>query len=131
MLGFIAVICIAIYEVMPISEEIKELFFPLFEDITMNERLNRFSLRFPQEKLLLFDRLCDIINKDYSKINRWVKACAIDLLDKIRESSTEELEKILAANIINPDPMLSELAGWKLFNGEKATGIGTIAVSHI
>jgi len=101
---------------MMISEEIKELFFPLFEDITMNERLNRFSLRFPQEKLLLFDRLCDIINKDYSKINRWVKACAIDLLDKIRESSTEELEKILAANIINPDPMLSELAGWKLFN---------------
>ena len=101
---------------MMISEEIKELFFPLFEDITMNERLNRFSHRFPQEKLPLFDRLCDIISKDYSKINRWVKACALDLLDKIRDIGTEEKEKILAANIVNPDPMLAELAGWKLFN---------------
>ncbi|MEI6887817.1 MAG: hypothetical protein ACOYM0_06995 [Bacteroidales bacterium] len=101
---------------MMISQDIKELFFPIFEDITMNERLNRFSIRFPQEEMSLIDRLCDIINMDYSKINRWVKACAIDLLGKTPSSEPEKCEEILAANVVNPDIMLSELAAWVLFN---------------
>jgi HEAT repeat protein len=104
---------------MMISEEIKELFFPIFEDIPIQERLNRFSIRFPQEKLTFQERLFDIINKDYTKINKWTKACALALLDEPVFQSPEMKIEILAANFVNPDPMLSELAALILYNGNR------------
>ena len=100
---------------MIISDEIKVLFFPIFEDLSIHDRLNRFSLRFPQEKLTLFERLADIINKDYSKINRWTKACAIDMLSNLHPDESLKTEELLAANLVNPDPLLGELAAWILY----------------
>ncbi|MEI7500468.1 MAG: hypothetical protein WCK84_08445 [Bacteroidota bacterium] len=100
---------------MIISDEIKELFFPIFEDLSIHDRLNRFSLRFPQEKLGLFERLEEVINKDYSKINRWTKACAIDTLSHIQKVDSSKTEELLAANIVNPDPLIGELSAWILY----------------
>ena len=104
---------------MLISEEIKELFLPIFEDLSIHDRLIRFSQRFPQEKLTLTERIEDIINKDYSKINRWVKACAIELLMHIHNDDSTKTVELLAANLVNPDPLLAELAGWILFSTYK------------
>jgi hypothetical protein len=100
---------------MIISDEIKVLFFPIFEDLSIHDRLNRFSLQFPQEKLTLFERLADIINKDCSKINRWTKACAIDMLSNLHPDESLKTEELLAANLVNPDPLLGELAAWILY----------------
>ena len=100
---------------MTISTEIKELFFPIFDDLPIQDRLNRFSQHFPQEKMGVFDRIEEIVNKDYSKINRWTKACAIDLLARVQDSEPEKIRELLAANVVNPEPMLSELSGWALY----------------
>ncbi|MCX6225506.1 MAG: hypothetical protein NTV01_12285 [Bacteroidia bacterium] len=104
---------------MMISDEIKELFFPVFEDLAIQDRLNRFSVRFPQEKLTLFGRIGDIINTDYSRINRWTKACAIDMLTHVHPDDSIKTEELLAANLVNPDPLLGELAAWILYNSDR------------
>lgn len=101
---------------MMISGEIKELFFPIFEDLSIHERLNRFRIRFPQEKLNLFERLQEIINKEYSKVNKWTKACAINMLGQIEGENRVPAGKLLAANVVNPDPLLSESAAWILYS---------------
>ena len=99
---------------MLISDEIKALFFPIFEDLSIHDRLSRFSMRFPQEKLSLYERICDIINIDYSKVNSWTKACAIDLLPKIQTEDPAETMELLAACLVNPNPLIGELAAWIL-----------------
>ncbi len=99
---------------MTISGEIKELFLPVFDDLPITERLHRFSVRFPQEKLSLFERLAEIINKDYSTINRWTKACAIEMLDAVETDDLSQVRELLAANLVNPDPLLGELSAWIL-----------------
>ncbi|MFA6129177.1 MAG: HEAT repeat domain-containing protein [Bacteroidales bacterium] len=100
---------------MMISDDLKVLFFPVFEDLPINDRLNRFSVRFPQEKLTVFERIEDIIISDYSRVNRWTKACAIDLLSRIPPEDTTGTQELLAANMVNPDPLLGELAAWVLY----------------
>ena len=99
---------------MTVPEEVKEMFLPLFEDISISERLSRFSLRFPQEKLSPCDRLKEIVNKDYTKINAWTKACATDLFGLIIKESSPDACQFLAANIVNPEMLISEVAAWHL-----------------
>ncbi|MDD4603724.1 MAG: hypothetical protein PHF97_07950 [Bacteroidales bacterium] len=111
---------------MLISEDIKELFFPLFEDLSINDRLLRFNVHFPQEKLSSEERLHDIINKDYSKISKWTKACALEVLGQSDYLSTPSNCELLAANVVNPDPMLSEMAAWVLYHKNKEYFFNTI-----
>lgn len=99
---------------MMISGELKELFFPIFEDLSIQERLSRLTHRFPQERLPLADRLNEIINSEYSTVNRWVKACAIRMIGTINAGSDPELMRLLAAQLVNPDPLLGETAAWVL-----------------
>jgi len=100
---------------MMISEEIKELFFPIFEDLSIHEKLTRFSNRFPQEKLSFHERILDIIDKDYTKIDKWSKACAIAIYDQPDLPLPESAIDMLEANFVNPDPLLAELAAWILY----------------
>jgi len=111
---------------MTISDDIKELFFPIFEDLSIVEKLHRFSLRFPQETMTMVKRIEDIINKDYSKINRWTKACAIHTLSHIPEDDSVMAEALLAANIVNPDPLIGELSAWILYSGFRSYYIDTM-----
>jgi hypothetical protein len=111
---------------MMISDEIKVLFFPVFEDLSIHDRLNRFSLRFPQEKLSVFERVEEIINTDYSKINGWTKACAIEMLDHIHSQDSAKAMELLAASLVNPDPLQAELAAWILYNNYRNYYIDTL-----
>lgn len=99
---------------MTISNELKELFFPVFEDLPVQDRLNKFQFRFPQERLSVLDRLTDILNKPYTQSGRYTKACAMMLLGKI-EDQQEMVDNLLATNMIHPDNLLAEPAAWALF----------------
>lgn len=98
---------------MTVSDDIKELLIPLVDDLSMAECVNNYFFLFPQQKLSLVDRLIDIINKDFTKINRWTKANAIKLLRNFEFGMTS---RILTANLINPDPVLTETAAWALYH---------------
>lgn len=100
---------------MTVSEDIKEFFLPLFEDVSIHERLHRFRFLFPQQKLDRDERLFDIINKDFSRINRWTKSCALNLLISSGETYRDAVDNLLAAQLIHADPLISETAGWVLY----------------
>lgn len=101
---------------MLISDDLKALFLPIFEDLSLHDRLNRLGTQFPQEKMSMFDRIEDIINKDYAKIGRWTKACAIDMLTQSYQENQAKTEELLAANLVNPDPLIAEVSAWILYN---------------
>lgn len=103
---------------MLIDDEVKQLFFPLFEDIGIRERLQRLSYKFPQEEMLPFERLLDILNR--SKAWLWTKACALDLIDSLGEEHKEQVLMVLAAAIVHPQLLLAELAAWKLYKIDRA-----------
>jgi ATP:ADP antiporter, AAA family len=105
---------------MLISDDIKEIFFPVFEDLPIQERLNRFSYRFPQEKMEPVGRIYDILNKEYSLTSRYTKACAISLLADTEQLENMQTEKILSANLVHPDILLSEISAWTLFQYNNA-----------
>ena len=88
-----------------VSSEIKKLFLPFIDDVSLEERLQIFSQQFPQQKMLVHDRLINIINKSYSKINSWTKVCAIKGIENIDSN-----ENILLANINNPNPIIQQLS---------------------
>jgi ATP/ADP translocase len=95
---------------MIIEDDVKDLFFPLFEDITVQERLQRLSGRFPQEKMQFVDRLHDVLNQEFTLTNQWTKACAILQLKNLNLDNWHPTYRILAANLVNPNPLLNELA---------------------
>ena len=88
---------------LTVSPEIKEIFLPLLEDLSVEDSLRLFSDKYPQQKMTVVERLKDIINKDYLKINRWTKACAIIQLKDFPENET-----VLLSNFLNPDPFIMQ-----------------------
>jgi len=95
---------------MTVSEEIKDLFFPLFEDITIHEKLQRFRYRFPQEKLTFGDRIRSIVQQKPAWVNPWTRACALDILGRLNDPDGMDTERILAANMLHPEKVVREVA---------------------
>jgi ATP/ADP translocase len=90
-----------------VSEDIKDSLLPLLEDTPPEECVNIFKDRYPQERLNYLDRLADIIHKDFSRINRWTKACAMAELGKF---NAEKTMTVLTAFIDHADPLLKDTA---------------------
>jgi len=104
---------------MLISGELKQIIFPLFEDITMSERLQRLENKFLQEKLDPLDRMIDILNRDILKTKIWVKARVIELLGELQTNRTDEIKAILAANLSHSHELIAELAARTLAKMDK------------
>ncbi len=90
---------------LTVSPEIKEIFLPLLEDLSVVDSLHLFRDKYPQQKMTVVERLKDIINKDYLKINRWTKACAIIYLKDFPGNET-----VFLSNFLNPDPFIMQNA---------------------
>lgn len=74
-----------------IEQEIKDLIIPLFEGISISQQLRKLENQFPQPQLDMSDRLKDIINRDYNKVDLWTKTKAIELLAKNSEQIPQEI----------------------------------------
>lgn len=95
-----------------LSRELKEKILILFEEISLAECIDNFRDSFPQKKLKPEDRLKEIINKDYTKISMWTKACA---LQEIASQNNPQYNELFESNITNPNLLLSELAVFALY----------------
>jgi ATP/ADP translocase len=95
---------------MTVSADIKDLIMSLFDEVGPKEKLERFVSRYPQEVYELRERLIDVVNKEYGIINKWTKACAIEMLKVIKEDEDNRVRQLLLANIVNPDYLISETA---------------------
>jgi len=99
---------------MLIGEELKQIVFPLFEDITMQERLQRLENKFLQEKMEPLDRMFDILSRDISKTKLWMKAKVIELLGEQQTDRVDEIKTALAACLSHPHELIAELAAMVL-----------------
>ncbi len=97
---------------MTLSEDLKTLIIPILDDLSFKETMNQYDYLFPQEKLSIPERLKDIVNKDYSKINPWTKACAMELMPIF---PCADAEQQYAANLVNPNDIIMEIAANNLY----------------
>ena len=100
-----------------VSQDLKELLFPLLDDLSLGQRLRQFEQRFPQQHLDLLERLKGIINHDYTKMSRWTKACALHALPA---AAPDRVVDELIANLFNPDPLLRETGAWAIYSTDPA-----------
>lgn len=100
---------------MIMSQDVKDYFFPIFEDHSIAEKINRFAHRYPQQNLSVTERLIEIINRDYHRVTLYSKACALNLCAENGLADPNELTAVLKANLLHPDHMLKQLAAWSLF----------------
>lgn len=101
---------------MTVSADIRDFFFPIFDDLAIHDRLQKLSHRFPQEKMEPFDRVCDIINQEQARVNHWTRSCAINALQVTGAHDPDMTASLLAANLVHPDRLIGEVAAWNLFN---------------
>jgi len=90
-----------------LDEDLRELLQPIFEDISLSDKLTKYKNRFPQAKTSFLQRLIEILMRDFSEINIWTKSCALDAL---REFNLESTRTILATFFNHPHPLIQEIA---------------------
>lgn len=86
-----------------ISQEIKQLLIPLFDDISISQKIKKLHSFFPQERMKFRNRLKNIITKDYNKVGPWTMTKAIDLLGRLhtkKKSGVEKADKTRSYNDI-------------------------------
>jgi HEAT repeat protein len=93
------------------DEDLKNILFPIFEDMSVAERLQLLEAEFPQQGLETVERLQSAINGEYTKVDRWTKACALYVLAEV--AGKRILDELIAA-LFHPDHMLRETAAWCL-----------------
>jgi ATP:ADP antiporter, AAA family len=95
-----------------IDDDIKQILFPLLDEMPHHEKLQRLQVYFPREKLNEAEVLLHIINRDYNSINRYTKAlamCKFILLPDVKVTDD------LIANLFNQDALLRETAAWAIY----------------
>lgn len=96
-----------------ISEIHKEILAPIFDDLSYAELISKYRYQYPQEKLSVKDRLVDIVSSDSSVTVHFTKALAINLLSNYK---TDDVLRVLKANIVHPNIIIRETAAITLYN---------------
>jgi AAA family ATP:ADP antiporter len=94
-----------------LTAEVKQIVFPLLDDLTVAERLQALSVRFPQAKLSANDRLDLILSDYYENSLYWTKAV---LLHKIGELKLTQFEDTLRGSLNDQEALVRETALWAL-----------------
>ncbi|MBO7461393.1 MAG: hypothetical protein J6T96_02230 [Bacteroidales bacterium] len=71
-------------------QEIKQLIKPLFDDLSTVQKIKKLGDFFPQREMTLEERLKDIIKRDYSKLDTWTVARAVELLGKQHKAKASD-----------------------------------------
>ena len=94
-----------------LTAEVKQVVFPLLDDLTVAERLQALSVRFPQAKLAAEQRLHHIMSQYYDQSLPWTRAV---LLHKIGELKLAEFESVIRGSLNDQDALVRETALWAL-----------------
>jgi len=101
-----------------LNEEIKQVFFPVIENLSIKSRVKQLEYFFQTEKNNPEDLLNEIIVRDYNSISYYTKACAIFSLLIIRNP---KIGQELTALLFHPDKLLKESASYVMEQIEPGT----------
>jgi AAA family ATP:ADP antiporter len=96
-----------------IDQELKPKLIPLFDDSSIEEKLEKLQLIYPRESYTPVQVINYILNRDFNLSNRWTKACAIHVTAYMPDF---RVSRGLAAQLFNKDRLLQETAAWVIFN---------------
>jgi len=99
-----------------VDQEMKPKLFPLFDDISVSDKMNRLQIYFPRESYNPVQVVNYILNRDFNLNNRWTKMCAVYSSAFIPEF---RVSRGLIGQMFNPDRLLQETAAWVIYNKDK------------
>ena len=89
-----------------LEEDIKELMFPVFDNVSLPEKIHRLNKWFPQQKLSVPERLRNISCHEPARVQNGIKVQAITRLN----SYTDTIPNEVAANTYNKNRTLKEVS---------------------
>jgi hypothetical protein len=92
-----------------LNEEIKQVFFPVIENLSIKSRVKQLEYFFQTEKNDPEDLINEIIIRDFNAISYYTKACAIFSLLMIRHP---KISQELIAMLFHPDKVFQETASY-------------------
>jgi AAA family ATP:ADP antiporter len=101
-----------------VNEEIKQVFFPVVENLSIKERFKQLQYFFPATKESPEDLIEDIITRDFNLISLYAKACAIFSLLDLKKPYAGQ---VLLACLFHPNQLIRESAAFVLDKLEPAS----------
>lgn len=94
-----------------LTGEIKQIVLPLLDDLTVAERLEQMSLRFPQQKLSSIERFHDVVDSHFDRAFFWTRSCMLFQIG--RTGSDTHLPQVETA-LKDKEDVIRETALWCL-----------------
>lgn len=95
-----------------LSEQLKQRVIPVLDELTIAEKISRLEAFYPRVQLDEKLVLKFLINRDFTQVNRWTKACVVHQIGAMKIA---DFTLDLIAQLFNPDRLIREVAGWALF----------------
>lgn len=94
-----------------LTGEIKQIVLPLLDDLTVTERLEQMSLRFPQQRLSAEARFHDVVNNHFDRAFFWTRSC---MLFQIGQSQSKDHLPQIETALTDKEGVIRETALWCL-----------------
>jgi hypothetical protein len=94
-----------------VNEEIKQVFFPVVENIPVKERFKQLQYFFQSIKESPDNLILEIITRDFNQLSLYVKACA---MRSVLTLNTKEAGQEVIASIFHPNQLMRETAAYVL-----------------
>ncbi len=94
-----------------VNEEIKQVFFPVVENISVKDRFKQLQYFFQVNNQSPDELIVDVITRDFNQISLYVKACAIESILKLNRVQADQ--EIIAC-IFHPNQLIRETAAYVL-----------------
>lgn len=101
-----------------LAPELKPKLFPLFDDISVAEKLRQLQVHFPRQQYELHETLNFLLNRNFNQTNRWTKACVLHAIAFMNDFG---VTRPLIAQMFNPDRFLQETASWVIYHKDPPT----------
>jgi hypothetical protein len=91
--------------------ETKKILFPLLEDLSLEQRLQRLAPSFPQVQESRQERLEQLIDPPNKGVDGWTRTCSVYAAGAL---SLEQLAPHVDRTLDSADPLLRETAAWAM-----------------
>jgi AAA family ATP:ADP antiporter len=92
-----------------VNEEIKQVLFPVLENLSIRERVKQLRYFFSAENIINEELISEVISRDYNAISMYAKACAIFSWEHLKYPV---IDKVLVSNLFHPSKLIRESAAY-------------------
>jgi AAA family ATP:ADP antiporter len=92
-----------------VNEEIKQVFFPIVENISVNDRFKQLQYYFQAVHEVPDELINEIINRDFNLVSLYAKSCALYSLPILNK---QEASQELVASVFHPNQLIRETAAY-------------------